>query len=175
MGGKEAARGTEVPPSRKKRLTSTFQLCSTLPCFILFLSADSLPFSPHDSIFLLSVSTASLSSSSPQFLPCARLLPLSENKIKKQSPHFPELGVSSVLPLKSGGRLICASFPRTLTRFHSHHTKASPSFSPPPPPLSSFTLTLSLLPPRKSSSRVKGSLSLFLCLSLSPLNMVNLV
>lgn len=127
----------ELPPPRKKRLTSTFQRRSTLPCFILFLSADSLPFSPHDSIFLLSVSTASLSSSSPQFLPCARLLPLSENKIKKQRPHFPELGVSSVLPLKSGGRLICASLPPSFSfshRLYSIHIilKPAPSFSPPP-------------------------------------------
>lgn len=152
----------ELPPPRKKRLTSTFQLCSTLPCFILFLSADSLPFSPHDSVFLLSVSTASLSSSSssPQFLPCARLLPLSENKIKKQRPHFPELGVSSVLLLKSGGRLICASLPRSLgllltpTLFHSHHTKASPLF------LSSSSLALSRRslspPPKKKQQQHRG-------------------
>ena len=50
---------------KKKRLTSTFQLRSTLPCFILFLSADSLPFSPHDSIFLLSISTVRLCSPPP--------------------------------------------------------------------------------------------------------------
>lgn len=125
--------GIQLPPSRKKRLTSTFQLRSTLPYFILFLFADSLPFSPHDSIFLLSVSTASpsLSSFSPQFLPL--VLFLYKNKIKEQRVTLPR-----------ARRLLCSAakvrrqvdlclppslvLPLTLTLFHSHHTKANPLF-----------------------------------------------
>lgn len=68
---------------RKRRLTSTFQSCSTLPCFILFLSVDSLPFSPHDSIFLLSISTVRpLVSPAAAVPPRGCLLPLNQKETR---------------------------------------------------------------------------------------------